>query len=178
MIKNIFKHFFKICKHKYWVGHYCFKYKLYWQGIVHDLSKFSPIEFCESIKYYQGNRSPIDACKEANGYSAAWLHHKGRNPHHYEYWEDNFDNGGNPLPMPFKYALEMFCDYLGAAHAYTGKNFNFEDEWHWWEKKKEKSLAMADSTYLFIDRMLFYCYINGEIPTLKKAKECYRRYNE
>ena len=66
-IKNALLHFKKICIHKYYVGKYCFKMGMYWQGITHDLSKFSPIEFFESAKYYQGNRSPIDACKEANG---------------------------------------------------------------------------------------------------------------
>ena len=128
MIKNSFKHFKKICKHKYYVGKYCFHYGLYKQGLMHDLSKFSPTEFFESVKYYQGDRSPIDACKEQNGYSEAWLHHKGRNKHHYEYWFDNLDNGGKPLLMPFNYMVEMFCDYIGAGQAYMGKNFTIESE--------------------------------------------------
>ena len=83
MVKNSLKHFKKICIHKYWVAHYCFKCGLYWRGIKHDMSKFSPIEFWESVKYYQGDRSPIDAAKEDKGWSAAWMHHKGRNTHHY-----------------------------------------------------------------------------------------------
>ena len=85
-LKNIFLHFKKICVHKYWVGYYCFKADLYWQGIIHDLSKFSPVEFWESVKYYQGTSSPIDVSKKVNGYSKAWFH-RGRNLHHYEYWQ-------------------------------------------------------------------------------------------
>lgn len=53
------------------------------------------------------------------------MHHKGRNKHHYEYWQDNFDNGGNPIEMPMKYKKEMLCDYLGAGRAYHGKSFDF-----------------------------------------------------
>ena len=140
--KNIFLHFKKICVHKHYVRKYCWKVGLYWRGITHDLSKFSPIEFWESVKYYQGNSSPIDACKKDKGYSRAWLHHKGRNKHHYEYYVDNFDNGGTPLQMPFKDSVEMLCDYLGAGHAYMGKNFSYEAEYNWWLNKKKTNLAM------------------------------------
>ena len=150
-IKNAFLHFKKICIHKYWVGKYCFRMGLYWQGITHDLSKFSPVEFFESVKYYQGTRSPIDACKEVNGYSMGWFHHRGRNPHHYEYWQDNFDKGGEPVLMPKKYAIEMLCDYLGAAKAYTGENFTMTSEWNWWINKKSKGIAMHPNTIKFID---------------------------
>ena len=83
-LKNTISHFRKICIHKYWVAKYCFKAGLYWQGITHDLSKFSPIEFWESVRFYQGTSSPINAAKEAQGYSLAWTHHKGRNQHHNE----------------------------------------------------------------------------------------------
>ena len=100
-MKNAVKHFKKICTHKYWVTKYCFKMGLYYQGIMHDMSKFSLVEFGESLKYYQGTSSPIDACKKVNGYSLAWQHHKGRNPHHYEYWTDNYDKGTTAIKMPF-----------------------------------------------------------------------------
>lgn len=110
-IINTFRHFKKVCTHKRWVFYYCCKVGIPFQGLVHDLSKFSPTEFWESVKYYQGTSSPIDACKKENGWSAAWMHHKGRNKHHYEYWQDNFDNGGNPIEMPMKYKKEMLCDY-------------------------------------------------------------------
>lgn len=164
IIKNSFKHFKKICKHKYYVGKYCFHYGLYWQGLTHDLSKFSPTEFFESVKYYQGNRSPIDACKEDKGYSMAWLHHKGRNKHHYEYYIDNLDYGGQPLQIPFKYALELICDYLGAGHAYMGKNFSYIKEYEWWLNKKKLPLAMHNQTKTFIDLVLYnFAYSKDKI---------------
>lgn len=155
---NIWRHLKKICVHKYWVARYCFKAGLYWQGITHDLSKFSPTEFIESVKYYQGTRSPIAACKEENGYSKAWLHHRGRNLHHYQCWTDDFDNnhtdkGITLIEMPYKYALEMLCDYLGAARAYLGKDFTYSKEWGWWVSKRDNS-AMNPHTKHFIDACL------------------------
>lgn len=161
-IKNIWLHFAKICKHKYYVGKYCWKLGLYKQGILHDMSKFSPIEFFESVKYYQGDRSPIDACKEDKGYSEGWLHHKGRNPHHYEYYMDNFDNGGEALIMPKKYALELICDYIGAGKAYMGKNFTYQKEYEWWLNKNRNLLAMHPAINVFIDQCLNDLSLYGE----------------
>ena len=155
-IKNAWLHFKKICKHKYYVGKYCWKLGLYKQGIMHDISKFSPVEFFESVKYYQGDRSPIDACKQENGYSMAWQHHKGRNLHHYEYWMDNFDNGGEALEMPKKYAFELICDYIGAGKAYMGKDFTYEKEYEWWLNKiANNNLAMHHKTRLFVSVVLY-----------------------
>lgn len=153
-IKNTFRHLGKILKHKYWVFYYCCKAGVPWRGIKHDMSKFSPTEFWESVRYYQGNRSPIDACKEENGVSKAWLHHKGRNKHHYEYYQDNFDKGGEPLQMPYKDAVEMLCDYLGAGRAYMGKDFTYKAEWQWWIRKNQNPIAMHPSSKEFISCIL------------------------
>ena len=113
LIKNIFGHLKTVLTHKYWVFYYSCKLGIPWRGFVHDLSKFSPIEFWESVKYYQGGKSsPINACKADKGYSLAWQHHKGRNPHHYEYWVDKFDEGGVAINMPMPYKLEMLADYF------------------------------------------------------------------
>ena len=159
-IKNTFRHLGKILKHKYWVFYYCRKAGITWRGIKHDLSKFSPTEFWESVRYYQGNRSPIDACKEDKGVSKAWLHHKGRNSHHYEHWVDNLDNGGIALQMPFKDVLELICDYLGAARAYLGKEFSFQKEWEWWLNKSNKPLFMHSHTKAFISLTLWHLQDN------------------
>ena len=148
------KHLKTICKHKYWVFYYCCKAGIPWRGLVHDLSKFSPTEFFESVKYYQGTSSPIDACKKDKGWSAAWMHHKGRNRHHFEYWWDN--NG--PVKMPYKDALELICDYLGAGRAYQGRNFSYRNELEWWGNKR-KTLdenKIHPHTKNYITAMLIY----------------------
>lgn len=150
-IKNIWLHLRKIQIHRKWARHYCFGIGLYKQGLLHDLSKYSPTEFWESVKYYQGTSSPIDASKAENGYSMAWFHHRGRNYHHYEMWQDDFDHGGKSLLMPYKYFAEMICDYLAAGRAYMDKKFSFVAENEWWKKKRAKGLAMPENQMKMID---------------------------
>ena len=169
-IVKVKNHLKTIITHKKYVMTYCFKAGLYSQGILHDLSKFSPIEFFESVKYYQGNRSPIDACKEDIGYSNAWLHHKGRNKHHYEYWQDNFDAGTLHLNMPFKYALEMVCDYLGAGNAYSKENFSLQGELEWWENKKKNHIAMSKPIFHFVDIMMKTMAKENSVDVLRKTR--------
>lgn len=149
-LKIIFKHLGTITKHRWFVFLYCCKCGIPWQGLIHDLSKFSYTEFSESIKYYTGTSSPIDECKKVNGVSYAWLHHKGRNKHHYEYWQDNFDRGTTHIRMPYKYAVEMLCDMLGAGRAYSGKNFTYKSEIEWWKNKQKTLNAMDPVTEQFI----------------------------
>ena len=166
MPSKFFGHLHTVLTHKRYVAHYCFLCGLYKQGIIHDLSKFSPTEFFESVRYYQGTRSPIDACKEKNGYSLAWFHHRGRNRHHWEYWVDDFQQGMIPKKMPFRFALEMFCDYLGAGRAYNGKGFTIEDEYKWWEMKR-KHVVMHKDTLQFIDAMFSEMWQRGIESVLK-----------
>lgn len=122
---------------------------------MHDLSKFSPIEFFESVKYYDGKRSPIEASKEINGYSLAWLHHKGRNDHHYEYWQDNFDSGTSHIKIPYDAFCEMICDWFGAGLTYNGKDFKPINEYNWWYYKiRPKALAINQETIRMIDYVM------------------------
>jgi hypothetical protein len=102
----------------------CFKRGLYWQGITHDLSKYSIAEFLPSAKYFQGDRSAIDAEKEENEYSLAWLNHKAKNKHHWQYWVDFVDGFVISVPIPDKYVEEMFCDLIGASKAYSKNSFD------------------------------------------------------
>ena len=116
------QHLKTICYHKYLVMQGCFKVGLYRQGICHDLSKFSPTEFMVGAKYFQGNRRPKNAEGEDIGYSSAWLHHKGRNKHHFEYWIDysahEIEGGMAPAPMPVRYGVEMMMDRIAASKVY------------------------------------------------------------
>lgn len=167
-LKNTLAHFKKICVHKFWVAYYCFKAGLYWQGIIHDLSKFSWIEFWESVKYYQGTKSPIDACKADKGYSLAWQHHKGRNPHHYEYWTDRYDDGTVALEMPYKYAVELICDWLGAGRAYMGKDFSYKKEYDWLINKLDKTHPKIHENTIKFVSIVFETLKDIEIGTVEK----------
>lgn len=122
-IQKIIGHLNTINRHKLRVMALCFHCHLYKQGLLHDLSKYSFIELKTGFKYYQGFRSPINAQKEIEGYSMSWLHHKGRNPHHWEYWLDQNGEGIIPIEMEFNYLAEMFCDRIAASQIYQGDQY-------------------------------------------------------
>ena len=129
------KHFKTVCKHKQVVFRECWACGIGWQGIVHDLSKFTRTEFSPSAKYFQGNRSPIEAEKEDCGYSFAWLHHKGCNPHHWEYWIDFASDGGIIADrIPKKYVIEMLCDWIGAGKVYAKGKWSQNDPLDYYNK--------------------------------------------
>ena len=131
---------------------------LFFQGLIHDLSKYGPIEFISSAKYFQGNKSPIEAEKEAIGYSNAWLHHKGHNKHHWEYWTD-FDKDGNIIcyDIPTKYVIEMVCDYIAAGKTYSKEKWTNKEPLeyftrvrqgrHFSEKTEAMLLLLLDAIY-------------------------------
>lgn len=118
-------HFRTVTRHRHKVMEHCFKAGIPWQGLRHDLSKFSPTEFWAGVKYWQGTRSPNERERELYGYSAAWLHHKGRNKHHFEYWKDvsPISRRYEPVKMPIRYMAEMFCDRVAASKIYQGDNY-------------------------------------------------------
>ena len=120
-LANIWGHLCTITHHRHMVMRFCFCVGLYRQGLLHDLSKYSWTEFRVGCKYYQGTRSPNNAEREETGYSRAWLHHKGRNRHHYEYWIDYSMKPGEGmigLEMPVNYVVEMFLDRIAASKIY------------------------------------------------------------
>ena len=127
LLCNAWHHFLTITHHKLVVMEGCFKVGLFKQGLLHDLSKYSWEEFRTGVKYYQGTRSPNAAEKEEKGYSSAWLHHKGRNLHHFEYWIDYSINPGCKLvgmKMPKKYVAEMVIDRISASKNYLKEQYN------------------------------------------------------
>ena len=124
------RHFRTITHHKILVMKGCFKLGLYRQGLLHDMSKYSPTEFLVGCRYYQGTRRPNNAEREAKGYSSAWLHHKGRNKHHYEYWIDygmKKEDGIIGMKMPARYVAEMFVDRISASKTYQRDKY---EDWH------------------------------------------------
>ena len=132
LLHNFNGHLHTVNSHRRLVRKYCFKLGLYRQGMMHDLSKYSPSEFIPGVKYYQdGHRSPNNAQREDEGVSKAWLHHKGRNKHHFEYWID-YDVEGNStilagMKMPVKYVAEMFCDRVAASRIYNKDKYKDSD---------------------------------------------------
>lgn len=165
-MKEYFKHFKVILKHKFIVMYYCFKCGLYWQGIVHDNSKFGFTEFFTSAKYFQGINSPIDKEKAEKGYSFAWQHHKGRNPHHWEYWVDNIgDNArlGEPpdaLRIPEKYLYELVCDWIGAGKVYEKEKWREDTPLNYYQKK-QYTLHLHAETRELLEHILLELSVLG-----------------
>ena len=169
---KFWKHFSTITKHKWLVLCGCFRVGLYWQGITHDLSKYSPTEFLVGARYYQGVRSPNAAEREDKGYSEAWMHHKGRNPHHYEYWTDlsMATRTYEPVPMPRKYFVEMIMDRRAACLVYQGKNYRDDSALIYFDKSKEKAL-MHPETRRQLSFVLTMLAEQGEAETFRYLKE-------
>jgi len=151
-------------RHRALVRKYCFRLGLYWQGLTHDLSKYSPAEFWAGVKYFQGDHSPNDQQRKEHGFSAAWLHHKGRNRHHFEYWTDyqQDGNGIGGVEMPAKYVAEMFCDRLAASKVYKGKDFAPEDPYKFYERGKGRRLLLHQATASLLETILLKFRDEGE----------------
>ena len=169
---KLFKHFITITRHRHMVMRYCFRVGLFRQGLMHDLSKYSLIELINGAKYYMGNKSPHYAERKDKGYSDAWMHHKGRNKHHGEYWTDYNEALGAyaPVPMPRKYVAEMFCDRIAASKIYYKKNFTKEIPLNYYLKGKT---ILHDETRKDIEFLLRMYKDEGEKHTLKYIKKKY-----
>ncbi len=179
-MSQAFKHFKTITYHKYLVAKGCFKIGLYTQGLLHDLSKYSPTEFSVGMKYYQGTRSPNNAEREDKGYSAAWLHHKGRNKHHYEYWVDysmHIKGGISPVAMPDKYVAEMVMDRIAASKVYAGSHYTDASPLEYLESGIDGILMHPDTKEKlhFLLKMLSE---KGEPETFRYIKQDFLKANK
>ena len=150
LITNMAKHFCLINRHKWEVFKLSIRLGIPIRGILHDLSKFTPTEFIESSKYYVGYKSPIQVARQERNYSAAWLHHKGRNKHHEEYWYD-FNAPIKAPVIPYKYTIEMLCDNLSAGIVYKGKEFTNDYPLWYWENVKNKEIFHPKMVKFFDD---------------------------
>ncbi len=170
------KHFRTVSKHRRLVRRNCFRVGLYWQGLVHDLSKYSPTEFRVGIKYYQGDRSPNNAEREDIGYSTAWMHHKGRNRHHYEYWIDYNTRGRDPdqpimipVEMPDRYLAEMIMDRIAASRVYRGDAYRDDDPLKYLQQGIER-VPMHPETLRKLEYYLTMLAERGEEETFRVIK--------
>ncbi len=170
---RIIKHFITITKHRHMVMHYCFKAHLFKQGLKHDLSKYSFQEFIPSATHYtDGTHSPTEEERLEYGYSKAWLHHKGRNKHHSEYWQDYSPVTGvyEPVPMPKKYVIENFCDRIAASRNYAKKNYKPQMALDYFLTHQEH-LKMHEETKKQIEFLLRYYVNNGEKAVFKYIRK-------
>ena len=160
---QIINHFLTITRHRHQVIKNCFKAGIPLRGLLHDLSKYTPIEFIAGARFYQGSRSPNEGEREAYGYSKAWIHHKGINKHHFEHWTDY-----NPktrkiegAPMPTKYVIEMFCDRVAASKIYMGDKYDDSSALMYFEKSR-KTRMIHKRTSDMLEYLLLMLKYKGE----------------
>ena len=173
---HIRQHFMTITKHRHMVMRMCFKIGLYRQGLLHDLSKYSPTEFIRGCIYYQGFKSPNNREREVKGLSYSWLHHKGRNRHHFEYWVD-YDHTDpsrfSGMPMPRKFIAEMLCDRIAASKVYGKDAYNQGGPLDFFLRGKGKEMMHPDTTRREIGFLLLMLAEEGEEKTLDYVKNYY-----
>ena len=162
------RHFMTITKHRHAVIRHCKKAGILWQGLFHDLSKYSPAEFLSGAKYYQGDKSPNDMERRVYGYSKAWMHHKGRNRHHFEYWTDYNPEVGRygPVKMPINYVKEMFCDRVAASKIYQGDKYTESHPIEYFERGRKNRLIHQETSD-FLEKLLIMLRDEGEEKTFE-----------
>ena len=168
---KFFSHLNTVCRHRHCVIKHCFKAGILWRGLLHDLSKFSPSEFLLGVHYYLGTRSPNEAEREEKGYSTAWMHHKGRNKHHFEYWTDYRPETKRiePVKMPLIYVVEMFCDRVAASKIYQGKNYTDSHPIEYFLRGKPNRVIHPE-TSVFLEKLLVMLSVKGEKETFLYLK--------
>lgn len=170
LFQRLIGHIKTVHKHRKMVRKLCFKCGLYWQGITHDLSKYSPIEFFNGVKYYTGTASPHIGERKEKGYSDAWVHHHNRNKHHSEYWTDINENGvACPISMPEKYFKEMICDRVAASMIYLGEKYQDTAPFDYYLSHKDEN-QFTTNTALQLEHYLKSIAENGFEQTMKGLK--------
>lgn len=178
-IKGAFLHFKTITKHRHKVIVYCAKAGILWQGLRHDLSKYTPTEFLPGARFCTGTRSPNEGEREKYGYSKAWMHHKGRNRHHFEYWTD-YDpvtRVMSPVKMPLRYVVEMFCDRVAAGKIYKGKDYTDSCPLEYFYKGKSTRKIHPETSRL-LEKLLKMLDEKGEEEAFRYIRALLRRNKE
>ena len=160
-----------ILAHRHMVLKHCIKAGIPIQGLLHDLSKFSPQEFKYGVKFYRGDRSPNEGEREDHGFSYAWMHHKGRNKHHFEYWNDYniAANKALPVKMPLKYVIEMFCDRVAASKIYLKDKYTEMSPYEYFDKGRSRR-TIHKETSDFLEKLLKMLAQKGEDYTFMYIK--------
>ena len=170
-MSNLIKHLKTVHKHRKYVRKACFKMGLTWQGLVHDLSKYSPTEML-ICKYYSGKRSPHQNAREVLGYSPSWIHHYHTNKHHFQFWWDEDEEGKIiPMKMPYNYVIESFCDMLGASKAYNPKDWGPDLLLCYWDQKCKGKRIMHEKSANLVELLIHQIADIGEEEFFKWYKE-------
>ena len=174
--EKVIGHFKTITHHKMLVMKFCFEIGLYGQGLLHDLSKYSPTEFMEGCRYYRGTESPNNEARRQTGRSLAWMHHKGRNKHHFDYWTDygiDCPLKIHGVDMPRRYIAELICDRIAASMIYSGADYTDESPYKYYKKGCDQLWFVSENTKKDIDFLLAMNAKKGRKKTFSYIKNIY-----
>ena len=132
-----------------------------------------PSEFLVGARYFQGTQSPNNAERKEKGYSSAWLHHKGRNKHHYEYWMDYSSHAGEgiiPAKMPERYVVEMFIDRVAASKNYNKENYTDDMPLKYYQSGNPGSFMHKETNEL-LEKLLYMLADEGEAKTMQYIRK-------
>jgi len=170
-MRKFLGHLNTVMCHRRKVFYHCLKVGIPVRGLLHDLSKYSPTEFFPGVRFFTGTRSPNEGERAEVGYSAAWLHHKGRNRHHFEFWTDYnpVTKSLAPVKMPIVFVKEMFCDRVAASKVYQGKNYTDEYPHKYFEAGKVRRMIHPETADL-LEEWLIMLKDHGEEETFRHIK--------
>lgn len=175
-MNRFFGHLHTITKHRHLVMAHCFRAGIPWRGLMHDLSKYSPAEFIPGVKFYTGTKSPTDGERRTYGYSKAWMHHKGRNRHHYEYWTDYSIvlKKSVPMKMPLVYVIEMFCDRVAACKVYLKDKYTDSSALEYYNRRLGQE-EMHEETSALLGTLVKMLAEKGEKETFRYIRKELRK---
>ena len=175
-MNRFFGHLHTITKHRHLVMAHCFRAGIPWRGLMHDLSKYSPAEFIPGVKFYTGTKSPTDGERRTYGYSKAWMHHKGRNRHHYEYWTDYSIvlKKSVPIKMPLVYVIEMFCDRVAACKVYLKDKYTDSSALEYYNRRLGQE-EMHEETSALLGTLVRMLAEKGEKETFRYIRRELRK---
>jgi len=127
-----------------------------WRLVIHDWSKFAPVEFINYSRYKYGVKNKAEWAK-------AWFHHLHHNPHHPEHWllswrgNPNFYDGLGEsrgpfittLAMPEIYVREMIVDFMATSKELTGSY-----DISLWLNQNGPAMLLHNDTEIRLDRIM------------------------
>lgn len=120
---------------------------------AHDCSKNDVDEYEAYNNYFYGqDRSFLI---EEN-FNKAWLKHIHKNPHHWQHWvliDDEANEGYIVLDMPYKYIIEMICDWW----SFSFKHGNLYSIFDWYDSHKNH-IKFSDKTRTIVEDILMRIY--------------------
>ena len=176
-ICNIWNHFSTITRHRNLVRKHCFQIGLYWQGLTHDLSKYSPEEFWTGVRYYQGNRSPMRLSVRPWGIPGPGFTIRAGTSTIMSIgltFSNHKEEGLVGNKMPLRYVAEMVCDRIAACEVYKGKAYTSAAPLEYYEYTKNY-ITIHPRTRALLEKLLHMLKDQGEEATFAYLRKLLKK---